>query len=260
MPADHIRLAHKKKLPVVMAELLTGAGSRTPSQLRLQKIISRAMQRISPGSFTASFNWQSYQLADAFVALTAWEAHLMSYLFDAPRERIHVVPNGVEAEFFNSPPAVRGQWLVCTAIITERKRVLELGEAAVAAQTPLWVIGKAYAESDPYAQNFFALARRHPQILRYEGAVADRSELARIYRAARGFVLLSAQESLSLSALEAAACECPLLLSDLPWAHSSFSQAATYCPITSSVQTTAKALRDFYEAAPKMPVPPKPPT
>ena len=41
------------------------------------------------------------------------------------------------------------------------------------------------------------------------------------YREARGFVLLSAMESLSLSALEAAACECPLFLSDLPWARSS---------------------------------------
>ena len=132
-------------------------------------------------------------------------------------------------------------------------------EPAVRAQTPLWIIGKAYADADAYAQKFFALARQHPQIIRYEGAVADRARLAQIYREARGFVLLSAMETRSLSAEEAAACECPLLLSDLPWARSTFENAATYCPLTKSAATTADALRKFYAAAPSLPVPPKPP-
>ena len=88
----------------------------------------------------------------------------------------------------------------------------------------------------------------------------DRVELAKIYRAAHGFVLLSSMESLSLSALEAAACECPLLLSDLPWARGSFADAATFCPVTNSVATTAAALKKFYAAAPHLPPPPRPAT
>jgi hypothetical protein len=59
---------------------------------------------------------------------------------------------------------------------------------------------------------------------------------------------------------EAAACECPLRLSDLPWARSTFESRATYCPLTTSVETNAKASRAFYDAAPNLPVPPKPPT
>jgi glycosyltransferase involved in cell wall biosynthesis len=169
------------------------------------------------------------------------------------------VPNGVEEIFLNAPKVARGQWLVCTATVTERKRILELAVAAVRAQTPLWIIGKAYAGSDPYAQKVFALAKQQPQIIRYEGAISDRAKLAQIYREARGFVLLSSMESLSLSALEAAACECPLLLSDLPWAQSSFGNTADYCPLTDSVETTAKALRKFYDAAPSLSAPPKPP-
>ena len=66
-------------------------------------------------------------------------------------------------------------------------------------------------------------------------------------------------ETRSLSAEEAAACECPLLLSDLPWARSTFGSAASYCPLTTSVGTTARALRAFYDAAPDLPRPPKPP-
>jgi glycosyltransferase involved in cell wall biosynthesis len=255
MPADHIRLAQQKGLRVVMAELLTGPGSRSQEQLCLQKNLNRIIKRLSPRNFTAAFNWESYLLADAHIALTAWEAHLMTYLFDAPQSRVHVVANGVEDVFLNSPPTPRGKWLVCSATITDRKRVLELAEAAVCARTPIWIIGKAYAEGAPYAQRFFALARQHPLIIRYEGAINDRAHLAQIYREARGFVLLSTMESLSLSALEAAACECPLLLSSLPWAHTTFGTAATYCPVTNSTARTAAALHEFYELCPVLPAP-----
>lgn len=260
MPAEQIRLAHQKGVRVVMGELLTATGSRSPARLRLQKFASRAVARLMPGDHVAAFNWDSYRLADACVALTSWEAHLMSYLFGAPPERVHVVPNGVEEIFFNPAPSARGPWLVCTATLAARKRVVELATAAVRARTPVWIIGRAYAESDPCAQQISALARQHPDFVRCTGVVQDRAELARIYREARGFVLLSAWESLSLSALEAAACECPLLLSDLPWAHAAFGDAVKYCPVTDSVETTAKTLRGFYDAAPGLKPPPRPMT
>ena len=261
MPAEHIKLAQQKGIKVVIGELLTGAGSRSPRQLRLQKAISRTVERLAPRSFTAAFNWEAYRLADAVIAMTPWERHLMHYLFGAPLEKIFIVPNGVEEVFLTAPPAERGRWLVCTATITPRKRVLELAQAAVAAQTPLWIIGRAYAESDPYARQFYALAQAHPQLLCTDSPpMADRSGLAKIYRAARGFVLLSAMETRSLAAEEAAACECPLLLSDLPWARTTFDKLASYCPLTISVDATAQALRAFYEAAPTLPLPPKPPT
>ena len=150
MPSGHIRLAHQKKLPVVMGELLTGTGSRSRLQLRLQKFISRTVECLAPRNFAAAFNWESYRLADAIIANTPWEAYLMAYLFNAPQERIHIVPNGVEKIFFNSSQGERGPWLVCTATITERKRVLELAAAGIASKTPLWIIGKAYADTDPY--------------------------------------------------------------------------------------------------------------
>jgi hypothetical protein len=72
--------------------------------------------------------------------------------------------------------------------------------------------------------------------------------------------MLSAMESLSLSALEAAACGCPLLLSDLPWARTVFGPSASYCPVTSSAGRTGEVLRGFYTAAPGLEPPPKPQT
>jgi glycosyltransferase involved in cell wall biosynthesis len=244
-------------MKVVLADLLTETGSRSRLRLGIERIVRRAARHIFPRNILTTLSWDSYRLADACVALTPWEGSLMQQLFDAPPEKIRVVPNGVEQVFLESLPAQRGKWLVTTATITERKRVVELMEAAVLSETPLWIIGKPYSETSGYAKRFFELTRQRPQLLRYEGPIADRAKLAQIYREARGFVLLSTMESLSLSALEAAACGCPLLLTDLPWARTSFGQDATYCPVTSA-RGTARFIKDFYERAPQLPAPERP--
>jgi len=256
IPTNLLSLAQRKGMKVVMTDLLTEQGSRSRISLRLQKLFTRGAPVVLPNLMTAYFGWESYLLADACVALTPWEGHLIRYIFGAPDNKVHIIPNGVENVFLESSPVERGKWLVCTATITERKEVLKLAEAALSANVPVWIIGKPYSESDPYFQQFLALAKANQEIIRYEGAVSDRNRLARIYREARGFVLLSKWESLSLSALEAAACECPLLLSELPWAKSHFGNTASYCPVNGS-KTTA-FLRNFYHAAPQLSPPPKP--
>ncbi len=255
---SYIEAAQQKGVKVVIAELLTGTGSRSRNALRAQKAMITLSRKVLPGSFTVRLAWDSYRLADASVALTGWEAELMRYLFNAPAKKVHVVPNGVEPVFFNAAPATRGRWLVCTATITERKRVLELAEAAVLARTPVWIVGKPYSATDPYGARFLALAKSAPEFVRYEGPINDRARLAAVYREARGFALLSTMESLSLSALEAVACGCPLLLSDLPWARTVFGAGASYCPVTAATEVTARCLKTFHAAAPSLPAPPKP--
>jgi len=255
-------LVKKAGRSLVISELLT-AQSSWSTWRHLPNRILRQVNRWFGRPFDRRFNWHTYQIADAILALTPWEARLLVELYDAPPERIHVVPNGVEEVFFpvaGAPEVAREDFLVCTATITERKRVLELAEAAVAAQVPVWFIGKPYSESDPYFGCFLTLHRQHPQFVRYEGGITDRAQLAAIYRRARGFVLLSAMESLSLSALEAAAAGCPLLLGDLPWARCTFEGTASYCPVTPATATTAAVLKEFHRAAPSLPVPEKPKT
>ncbi len=253
-----IELAHQKGVRVVLSELLAVQGSRSSGELWRQRTVMRVLERILPHSFASSFRWEAHRKADACIALTAWEAHLMQYLFGAPNARVHVVPNGVESEFLESAPRERGKWLVCTATITQRKRVLELAKAAAVAQTPLWVVGKPYSESDPYFCEFRELVDSNRNFVRFEGPIQERGELAKVYREARGFVLWSSSESLSLSALEAAACKCPLLLSELPWATSVFGVNARYCPISYSSERAAEVLRAFYDAAPQVAPPPSP--
>jgi glycosyltransferase involved in cell wall biosynthesis len=257
---SHIDFAHAKGMRYVMSELLTGQGSRSRTQLLVQAAIEKGLRAAVPPTFLANFRWDAYARADAVVVLTAWEAEVVRMLFGTPDAQLHVVPNGVEPEFYRQPEdsADRCEELVCTATITARKRVLELAEAAVLAHTPLRVLGAPYGKDDPYFVRFAKLAKQHPSVIRYDGPLNDRAELARIYKSARGFVLLSTMESLSLSALEAAAAGCPLLLSDLPWARCTFRENAAYCPIAPAT-ATAKTLRAFYEEAPALPIPLRPP-
>jgi glycosyltransferase involved in cell wall biosynthesis len=256
---SYVLRAQAKGTKVVMTQLLSGLGARSANALRLQKAAIHLARTRLPRLVTHPFEWEVFNTVDACIALTPWEAHLTSYVFDAPKEKIHVVGNGVEDVFFQSQPVPRGQWLVCTATITPLKRQLEIAEAAIAAKTPFWVIGKPFADAGSYAEKFLSIVRKNPEFVRYEGAISDRAQLARIYREARGFVLLSRWESLSLSALEAAACECPLLLGDLPWARSAFPDGVSYCPIA-PISETAIRLRKFYDEAPKQKLPAKPPT
>jgi glycosyltransferase involved in cell wall biosynthesis len=247
----YVALAQAKGMKVIIAELHSGLGSRSTRARWIQKATMRAGEALLPKTFISRFGWQSYRRADAFIALTGWEAKMMRDMFDADPARIHVIPNGLEPIFFRQHKG--GNYLVCTATIIAIKRIIDLAAAAARARVPVWILGKPYAESDEYYQKFLALQRAHPEWIRYEGAISNREKLAEIYSEARGFVLLSIYETLSLSALEATAAGCPLLLSDLPWARTVFGSQAQYVSLQLSEAALAAALRDFYNRAPSLP-------
>jgi len=258
-PPSHGNSARKKGIKYVITHLLGGLGARPAWKRFLQRLVVATGLRLLPSGVLARVGGSAWKTADAYLAVTSWEARLMTEIFRVPRERVHVVPNGVSDLFFRQPAETREQWLLTTASILPVKRLIETAQAAIAAKTPYWIIGRPFSESAPYYQEFSALCRNHSETLRYDNAMRTQLELAKIYRQARGFVLLSSWESQSLSALEAAACECPLLLSDLPWAHATFGEHANYCPVVSA-ERTASYLKTFYDRAPVLRPPPKPAT
>lgn len=228
----YIQQCHEKGLKVVMAELLTGLGSRPAGARKIQKTLMAVARRVLPYDFVSRLGWDAYRKADAVIALTEWEKKLMAEMFSAPLYKTHVVPNGVEQIFLEERGnPVRGDHLVTTVTITPRKRVVEMVRAAALARVKLRVIGKPYHTQDPYYLLFLEALQEARPWVEYVGPIEDRAVLAGEYRKAAGFVLLSAMESQSLSALEAAACGCPLLLTDLPWARDTFGSQAFYCAL-----------------------------
>jgi glycosyltransferase involved in cell wall biosynthesis len=243
--AGYLRFARDKGIRTVISELHTGLGSHPGWKRAIQRqVIGLAKSYLRP--LAGRMNWDNYELANAIVALTPFEADLMSNVFHAPRERILVIPTGVDDVFLEPNTIPRGDWLLCTAVIHPRKRVLELAQAAILANTPLRVYGRPYSKSDAYFRAFLDVVTSSGGLVCWEGSLDNRAALADAYRRARGFVLLSTMESLSLSALEAAATGTPLLLSDLPWANSTFHSCATYVPNTGKPADIASHLKRFF--------------
>jgi len=242
--AGYLRFAKGKGIRTVISELHTGLGSHPKWKHVIQRqVIGYAKAYMRP--LASRMNWDNYELADAIVALTPFEADLMHRIFHAPSERMHVIPNGVDDVFLKPSSLSREDWLLCTATITARKRVVELAQAATIAGLKLKVLGRPYSQTDPYFIRFQEAVNRSHGLVEWGGEITDRQSLAVLYRRARAFVLPSTMESLSLSALEAAACHCPLLLTDLPWAKTTFGSCATYLPNTSDPASIASALRRF---------------
>ncbi len=105
---SYIDFAHAKGMKVVMAELLSGTGSRSPQMLALQKWAIKIVRRNFPQPMWAKLGWDAYAKADRIIALTEAEAELMQNLFGAAPERLAVVPNGVDAVFFTAADSGTG--------------------------------------------------------------------------------------------------------------------------------------------------------
>ena len=257
---SYVQSAHAKGIKVVSLALFSSLARRPKWHYPLLAGVARGLRFMLPEAQASLVCHDGLLLADACIANTHVEVEAIGKVYGVPVERTHFVPNGVEEVFFRSPARPRSEWLCCTATITGRKRICELAQAAIAAKTPIRIVGKPYSESDPYYLRFRALAQSHPEWIRHVPHITDRAELAALYRSARGFVLLSAIETRSLSAEEAAACECPLLLSDMPWARDVFPANPFFLSPHAPVEETARVLRTFYDAAPTLPPNPLPTT
>jgi glycosyltransferase involved in cell wall biosynthesis len=253
MPTHLAELARSKGIKVVITEHVPiGTRAEASTHRWLMRLFARAL----PGEFLSAFRWRTYQLADACVAFTSWDANLMSSLFRAPAERVHVVAPGLEDAWFDVPDLARNGWLVCAGPITPE--TITLAEAAILARTPLWIIDPRENQSDASLSPLLSLAAAEPHLLQVLGPISDASTRARIYRSARGCVLHSSFNRFTSVPWEAAATGCPLLLSDVPWARAAFAAGASYSPRRATPASLASYLRAFYEQAPALPVPPRP--
>jgi Glycosyltransferase len=251
---NYIYYAHLKGIKIVSNELHSGLGSRPRWKHILQGAVIGATKKLYPPAATR-MGWTTYEHVDAMIAQTQFEADLMCQVFHAPRETMHVIPGGVNDEFFAArrDPSKREDWLISTVSITTRKRPAELAEAAGIAKVPIRFCGRPYSEKDEYFKRFMRAVEKYSAYVKYEGDFSDRAALAEMYGRARGFVLPSTQETLSLSSLEAAAAGCPLWLTNLPWATTTFGDKATYCPDTGNPEILAESLRKFYDNIDKAP-------
>jgi glycosyltransferase involved in cell wall biosynthesis len=136
--------------------------------------------------------------ADAVVAVSAFTRDELVELLDVPVERIHVVPNGLEAVFGPDGPAAAGDYVLAVGTLEPRKNLGRAVEAAKRANVELRVVG--------------APGWGGVEVPGWAGRVDD-EELAALYRGARCLVFPSLYEGFGLPVIEAMACGTPVVTS-----------------------------------------------
>jgi glycosyltransferase involved in cell wall biosynthesis len=251
----NVRSAHEKGFKMVMTENLSKTASRSRSQLFGQRCLTKLAQKLMPPGLITRLGWEVYQERDAMVYVVENEWAAAKYLFAANPRRGHVIPHGLDPQDIAQLGRAQApqDYLVSMATIHPRKNQLLLAQAARLAGVPVVFLGKPYTQEDPYFLKFKQCV--DGQIIRHAGHVVGEEKNAWL-RGARGFVLLSGEESGCIALYEAAAAGLPFLLSDLPWASQVYGHvpAARFVAL-GSPEAIAPRLKDFYAQARRQPGP-----
>ena len=254
-PLDHIELARAKGIPLVMTNLFTVACNRPDARLRRQGWLVRGILGLPFGEgIKQQLAWRSFGLCAANVVGLEAERRVLELVYGIPREKVAVVPLGLDRIFLEAGPGRRdGDYLLCAGSITRRKNSVALARLARAAQVPLLFVGKPYAESEAYWREFRALV--DGRWVRHQTHVEGPAAMVARLQSARGAVVLSDYENWCLTAHEAAACGLPVLLPDQPWSRERFGPQAQYFDTIGFSPRNVEILKAFYAAAPGLPAP-----
>ena len=133
--------------------------------------------------------------AHSVIAVSEFTASELESLLRIPREKIHVVPNGVDDTFTPDGPRADGAYVLAVGTLEPRKNLGRAIEAAAQIGVDLRVVG---------ARGWGGVEARGANVT-WLGKVDD-AELARLYRGAICVVYPSLYEGFGLPVLEAMAC------------------------------------------------------
>jgi glycosyltransferase involved in cell wall biosynthesis len=137
--------------------------------------------------------------ATRVIAVSEFTARETEELLGVPRERIRVVPNGVEPVFAREGPSAEGDYVLAVGTLEPRKNLQRTIAAAKRIGVELRVVGEqGWGRVDPGVA--------------WQGRVGD-EELARLYRGARCLVYPSHYEGFGIPVAESLACGTPVVTS-----------------------------------------------
>jgi glycosyltransferase involved in cell wall biosynthesis len=137
--------------------------------------------------------------ASRVIAVSEFTAREVETVLRVPRERVHVVPNGVDAAFTPDGPRAEGDYVLAVGTLEPRKNLRRTIEAARLAGVELRIVGdRGWGDVEPGVG--------------WLGRVGD-DELAPLYRGARCLVYPSLYEGFGIPVAEALACGTPVVTS-----------------------------------------------
>ncbi|HEX8916922.1 MAG TPA: glycosyltransferase family 4 protein, partial [Chloroflexota bacterium] len=159
---------------------------------------------------------QIFRRSAAVICVSQWEAQLVGRHFPAVRDRITIIPNGVDVERIQAAaPVSAGKPLILTVgRLKGYKNVGRILEAMTHLEPGLRLViagdGPDRSALEQHARRLNLESR-----IRFLGHVPQ-SELDRWYRAARVFVTVSSEEAFGVTVLEALAAGARVVASDIP--------------------------------------------
>jgi glycosyltransferase involved in cell wall biosynthesis len=167
---------------------------------------------------------------------------------------VDVVPNGIDADLYEAPPAP-SQWflerygirdfVVQVGTISPVKNQLRLIEALFAMPVPIVIVGHTPAAMTDYARQCRERAAERGRVVFIDHLPA--AELPGIYALAAVHALPSWRETPGLVSLEAAACGCRIVSTSIGSAPEYFGSHAWYCS-PDSVPSIRRAVERALEA------------
>jgi glycosyltransferase involved in cell wall biosynthesis len=167
---------------------------------------------------------------DAVMALSEAQKADIRRLYRLPDEKIFVVGAGYNDRLFSriAKPAPDPVQLVYAGKLSRAKGVPWFLRALATIASPAWQLHLVGGGSGEEKAQCLALARQMGERVRVHGAVTQET-LAGIMKAAHLFVLPSFYEGLPLVVLEALACGCRIVATDLPGIVELLGDAAADC-------------------------------
>ncbi|MFD7734719.1 glycosyltransferase family 4 protein [Kitasatospora phosalacinea] len=210
----HLHCAHAL-LPELVALAAGLRGHRVVLHFHLDVDASGPLGRLLP-LYKKHLLSRAMRAAAAVIALTDEQAAFVRDAYRVPAERVHVVPNGVGAEFFHPLREQRGGRplrLLTVGRLSAQKNVDRLLEALALVREPVRAVIVGDGELRPrLLAKAAALGLRDVE---FTGALHG-AELLAAYAAADAFVLSSDREGMPLVLLEAMAAGLPVIATDVP--------------------------------------------
>ena len=181
-------------------------GIEASFQERAGAVLRHATKTVFPSA--PSLRKTMMEVSDLLLPNSETEASQLCRYFNIPKEKIAVIPNGVDPLFeFATSDAFRekfgfeDEFFLCVGRIEPRKNQLQLVRALSGIQIPLVFIGKPVHEYRDYYETCRREAGSNVHFL--GGFSQDSSLIASAYAACTAFVLPSWLETPGLAALEA---------------------------------------------------------
>ncbi|TCO74306.1 glycosyltransferase [Chromatocurvus halotolerans] len=213
-----VEQAKNDGLKVVLSTVLHPPWSRF--QNKRADFSSRLAERLSGWSQSSTHQHihSALTLSDAVIALGVAERDMLMSGYRTPRPKLHIVPNGIKEAFFSANEeifrqhfGITGKYALNVASVSPYKNQMTALQA-LKGKVPLVVIGPCAKENHAYLKEMQDFGG---EWFRYLGVLDnDDPALPSAYAGASLFILPSLSEVQPISALEALAANCPVIITN----------------------------------------------